>query len=129
MTRRNERQRTPSKPVGSLLIVAGGSHISDKMANEFRQRGYTIECADSMARVEECDLDEVDFAVVDLELRDGSGLDVVEEIKRRSPEIRVVVVSSRTSIATAVKATKLGAVQYLTMPVDTASIERALLED
>ena len=129
MTRRKEPQRTPSQPSGSLLIVAGDPHLSDKMANVFRDRGYAIECADSMAQVQECDLGEVDFAVIDLGLRDGRGLDVIEEIKRRSPEIRVVVLTSRIDIATAVEATKLGAVQYLAKPVDAASIERVLLAD
>ena len=121
--------RTPSKHAGSLLIVAGDSRLSDKLAGQFRHLGYAIECADSLSEFQECDLGEVGYAVVDLELRNGSGLEVIEELKRRSPEIRVVVLSNRTSIATAVQATRLGAAHYLTRPVDTASIERALLAD
>ena len=114
---------------GALLIVLGDSRMSDQLATEFRHRGYAVDCAESLAELLSCDLDEFDFAVVDERLRGGSGLDVVAEIKRRSPEIRVVVLTSRGSIDTAVEATKLGAAEYLTRPVDTDCIERGLIAD
>ena len=129
MSRKTPQRRNVSHPAGSLLIVEGDSRLSEKLANEFRHRGYAVACADSLAQVLECDLDQIGFAVVDLWLPNDSGLDVVAEIKRRAPKIRVVVLTSHGSIDTAVQATKLGAAQYLTRPVDTDTIEQVLLAD
>ncbi len=128
MMRGEERRRDASKP-GTLLIVEGDPRLADKLASDFQSRGYAVECAESLSRVQECDLDGVGFAIVELWLRDGSGLDVISEIKRRSRKVRVVVLTSRGTIETAVQATKLGAADYLTKPVDSDAIERALLAD
>ena len=129
MSRREETRRGTRIPAGSLLIIESDSRLSDKLASDFRRRGYTVECTDNLLRVQTYDLARVDFAIVDLWLRNGSGLDVIAEIKRRAPEIRIVVLTSHGSIATAVQATKLGADQYLTKPVDSDAIERILLAD
>ena len=67
--------------------------------------------------------------MVDLRLRQDSGLDVISTLKQRSPETIVVVLTGYGSIATAVKATKLGATSYLTKPVDVDQLERAFAGD
>ncbi len=66
------------------------------------------------------------YAIVDLRLRQDSGLDVIQEIKSRSPDTHIVVLTGYGSIATAVQATKLGAAHYLTKPVDIDEVERSL---
>ena len=67
------------------------------------------------------------FAVVDLRLQDGSGLDVIEALRARRPDVRAVVLTGYGNIATAVNAVKLGAIDYLAKPADADDIEAALV--
>jgi two-component system response regulator RegA len=67
------------------------------------------------------------FAVVDMRLEDGSGLDVIALLKSMKPEARVIVLTGYRNIATAVTAVKLGAVDYLAKPADADDILAALL--
>ena len=111
----------------SLLIVEDDQRFADTLAAEFRDRGYRVEWVESLQAVK--DLESLDFqhAVVDLRIRQDSGLDVITAIKQRSPHTVIVVLTGYGSIATAVKATKLGATAYLTKPVEADEIERAFL--
>src|SRR6185437_14889872 len=67
------------------------------------------------------------FAVVDLRLADGSGLEVVKELRKARPGARVVMLTGYGNIATAVAAVKAGAIDYLPKPADADAVERALL--
>ena len=67
------------------------------------------------------------FAVVDMRLGDGNGLDVISALKRRRPEARGIILTGYGNIATAVNAVKLGAVDYLAKPVDADDVVAALL--
>lgn len=67
------------------------------------------------------------FAVLDLRLEDGSGLQVVEELHAKRPEARVVMLTGYGNIATAVAAVKAGAVDYLSKPADAEEVVQALL--
>jgi two-component system, response regulator RegA len=67
------------------------------------------------------------YAVVDLRLEDGNGLDVVEAIRERRPDSRVVVLTGYGAIATAVAAVKIGATDYLSKPADANDVTAALL--
>ena len=69
------------------------------------------------------------FAVVDLRLEDGNGLDVVEVLREKRPDSRVVVLTGYGAIATAVAAVKIGATDYLSKPADASDIMNALLAD
>ncbi len=110
----------------TLLIVEDNSRFADTLATELRDRGYTVETLDCLAAVKQADMSKLRYAIVDLRLRQDSGLDVIKEIRSQSPDTRIVVLTGYGSIATAVQATKLGAAQYLTKPVDVDEIERAL---
>jgi two-component system response regulator RegA len=110
----------------TVLIVEDNSRFADTLATELRDRGYAVECLDCLAAVKQVDASRFRYAIVDLRLRQDSGLDVITEIRSQSPETRIVVLTGYGSIATAVQATKLGAAQYLTKPVDVDEIERAL---
>ena len=112
----------------SLLIVEDNSRFADTLATELRDRGYVVETLDSLAAVRQSDPSKFRYAIVDLRLRQDSGLDVIREIRSESPDTRIVVLTGYGSIATAVQATKLGAAHYLTKPVDVDEIERALHE-
>jgi two-component system response regulator RegA len=67
------------------------------------------------------------YAVVDMRLGDGNGLDVVSALKQRRPEARAIVLTGYGNIATAVNAVKIGAVDYLSKPADADDVVAALL--
>lgn len=115
---------------GHLLIVEDDERFADTIATEFRDRGYEVEHVESLAGLRALPPEVlIDYAVVDLRLRQDSGLDAISIILERSPQARVVVLTGYGSIATAVQATKRGAIKYLTKPVESADLERALLTD
>jgi len=68
-----------------------------------------------------------DFAVIDLRLADGSGLDVVAALRVARPDTRIVMLTGYGNIATAVNAVKMGAVDYLSKPADADEVVAALL--
>ncbi len=111
----------------TLLIVEDDTRFADTLATEFRDRGYSVEHVPDLAELEAMDPSAFEFAVVDLRLRRDSGLNAVTSIKTRSPGTRVVVLTGYGSIATAVQATKNGATNYLTKPIDIDELEHTLL--
>jgi two-component system response regulator RegA len=113
----------------ALLIVDDNVRFSETLATEFRDRGYVVETLDGLAAVKQIDASRFRYAIVDLRLRQDSGLDVIQELRRQSEDTRIVVLTGYGSIATAVQATKLGASHYLTKPVEVDEIERALTTD
>jgi two-component system response regulator RegA len=110
----------------SLLIVEDNARFADTLATELRDRGYAVETVASLSALQEIDLSRFRYAIIDLRLRQDSGLDVIQALKERSPDTHIVVLTGYGSIATAVQATKLGAAHYLTKPVDIDEVERAL---
>jgi two-component system response regulator RegA len=113
----------------TLLIVEDDARFADTLAAEFRDRGYTVDWYDSLEALQAKQSFDYANAVVDLRLRQDSGLDVITILKERSPDTTIVVLTGYGSIATAVKATKLGATAYLTKPVDADEVERAFSTD
>ena len=108
-----------------LLILEDNERFAETLAAEFRDRGYEVSTARNLAELSEiCDAP-IQFAIVDLRLRGDDGLDAIAIIKENSPDARIVVLTGYGSIATAVEATKRGAVNYLTKPVDIDTIEHA----
>lgn len=112
----------------SLLIVEDNDRFAETLASELRDRGYRVERARDLASLDALCPADLSFAVVDLRLGADSGLDAIQSILARAPEARIVVLTGYGSIATAVKATKLGAVGYLMKPADADQVERALLD-
>jgi len=110
----------------TLLIVEDNLRFAGTLATELSDRGYTVETLASLEAVKELDTSRFRYAIVDLRLRQDSGLDVIQEIKSQNPDAHIVVLTGYGSIATAVQATKLGAAHYLTKPVDIDEVERAL---
>lgn len=121
-------QATPtgSKAGRSILIVEDNDRLAETLASEFRDRGYAVQRAHDLSSIAAIKNFDVQFAIVDLRLGADSGLDAIQSILGRSPKARIVVLTGYGSIATAVKATKLGAVGYLMKPADVDQIERAL---
>ena len=110
----------------SLLIVEDNDRFAETLASEFRDRGYAVQRASNLSSIAAIKNLDVRYAVVDLRLGADSGLDAIQSILSRSPNAKIVVLTGYGSIATAVKATKLGAVGYLMKPADVDQVERAL---
>lgn len=112
----------------SLLIVDDDQPLCQRLARAMERRGFIVATADSVASgVAAAGGAAPAFAVVDLRLGDGSGLEVVSAIRAARPSARVVMLTGYGNIATAVAAVKAGAVDYLPKPVDADAVERALL--
>jgi two-component system response regulator RegA len=120
-------QPTQPDAARTLLIVDDDKPFLQRVARAMEARGYAVSTADSVAEgIRQADATAPAFAVVDLRLEDGSGLDVVEQLRRKRPDSRVVILTGYGNIATAVTAVKLGAVDYLAKPADADDIDAAL---
>jgi two-component system, response regulator RegA len=112
----------------SLLIVEDDKSFLQRLARAMEGRGFNVTTAETVAD----GLDQVEksapaYAVVDMRLGDGSGLDVISALKRRRPDARGIVLTGYGNIATAVTAVKLGAVDYMSKPADADDVAAALL--
>jgi two-component system, response regulator RegA len=93
------------------------------------KRGFVTETAETVAEAKaRVEARPPDYAVVDMRLEDGNGLDVIEFIRARRPEARAVILTGYGNIATAVTAVKLGAIDYLSKPADADDIHAALTQ-
>jgi len=112
----------------SLLIVEDDKSFLQRLARAMEARGFVVSTAESVADgLLQVEKDAPAFAVVDMRLGDGNGLDVILALKKRRPEARAIILTGYGNIATAVNAVKLGAVDYLAKPVDADDVAAALL--
>jgi two-component system response regulator RegA len=112
----------------TLLIVDDDAPLCQRLARAMERRGFVVSTADSVATGMAAVTTTLPaFAVVDLRLGDGSGLDVVSALRDARPGARIVMLTGYGNIATAVAAVKAGAVDYLPKPADADAVERALL--
>ncbi|MDD7909724.1 MULTISPECIES: ActR/PrrA/RegA family redox response regulator transcription factor [Pseudovibrio] len=117
-----------SAPLGRLLILDDDKAFQQRLARAMEKRGFETDTADGVKEaLSKVAAEAPDFAVCDMRLEDGSGLDVVEAIRMKKPEARVVVLTGYGNIATAVTAVKLGAMDYLAKPADADDIFSALM--
>ena len=116
-----------SSPENSLLLVDDDRAFSTRLARVMEGRGFSVRVADSVAEgIAAIDAEAPAYAVIDMRLQDGSGLDVIARLKERRPEARGVILTGYGNIATAVTAVKLGAYDYLAKPADADEIQAAL---
>ncbi|MFZ4762529.1 MAG: ActR/PrrA/RegA family redox response regulator transcription factor [Alphaproteobacteria bacterium] len=126
-------QPTPASLPGAgrpLLVVDDDAPFRTRLARAMEKRGFVVTMAESVAEAMQLarTLKPV-FAVLDLRLADGSGLDIVATLREARPECKVVMLTAYGNIATAVAAVKAGAVDYLAKPADADAVEAALLSD
>lgn len=112
----------------TLLLVEDDKAFLDRLSRALEVRGFIVRACDNVADglVQVNDAPPA-FAVVDLRLADGNGLDVVSALKKRRPDSRAIILTGYGNIATAVTAVKLGAIDYLAKPVDADDVVTALL--
>jgi two-component system response regulator RegA len=115
-------------PDPSLLLVDDDEVFLKRLARAMERRGFRPEVASSVALGKAIAAARPPaYAVIDLRLEDGNGLDVVETLRQARPDARIVVLTGYGAIATAVAAVKIGATDYLSKPADADEVVHALL--
>jgi len=114
----------------SLLIVDDDNPFRERLARAMEKKGFKVSQAESVKKgISSIKQQKTSFAVVDLRLGDGNGLEVVKEIQKSNSKSRVIMLTGYGNISTAVAAIKQGAIDYLAKPADADDVERALLAD
>jgi two-component system response regulator RegA len=110
-----------------LLIVDDDKSFLERLARAMESRGFEVATAESVADgLAHVASAPPAFAVVDMRLGDGNGIEVISALKERRPDARAIVLTGYGNIATAVTAVKLGAVDYLAKPADADDVYAAL---
>jgi len=130
---RTEQEKTNSQKIGdfidkSLLIVDDDNPLRDRLARAMEKKGFKVTQAESVKQgMNKVKNSPPAFAVVDLRLGDGNGLEVIREIQRKKKDSRIVMLTGYGNIPTAVAAIKAGAIDYIPKPADADDVENALL--
>ncbi len=126
----NDRSLREIGPDKTLLLVDDDEAFLRRLERAMEKRGFVVEAAGSVAAgTAIATARPPAYAVIDLRLEDGNGLDVVEVLRERRPDARIVVLTGYGAIATAVAAVKMGATDYLSKPADANDITSALLAE
>lgn len=116
-------QATEPIPSQHVLLIDDDALFVETLARALRGRGFEVTVCTSATKAKSLIAGIApDMAIVDLRLPDGSGLCLVGELNRHSPKTQVIVLTGYGSIASAVEAMKLGAVNYLCKPVDADTV-------
>src|SRR5580765_2523125 len=108
---------------GLLLLVEDDAALRERLTRAFVARGLEVVAVATIADAQTFLSEDVpELAVVDLRVSDGSGLDLIHQLKQADPATRIVVLTGYGSIATAVEALRRGAANYLTKPADADAI-------
>ena len=111
----------------TLLVVDDDDAFRNRLVRAMEKRGYNVSAAATVKEAQQLAQDlKPEFAVVDLRMPGGSGLDVVQTLRQARKSMRIVILTGYGNIATAVAAVKVGAVDYLAKPADADAIDRAL---
>lgn len=114
----------------SLVIVDDDRAFLQRLGRAMESRGFDVRIAQTVVDgLNMIALSPPDFAVVDMRLEDGNGLDVIEALNKANPNARAIVLTGYGNIATAVMAVKRGAVDYLAKPADADDVFAALMAE
>ena len=114
----------------SLLIVDDDNPFRERLARAMEKKGFEVFQAEGVKKgIESVKQRKLAFAVVDLRLSDGNGLEVVKQIQTSNSTSRIIMLTGYGNIPTAVAAIKEGAIDYLAKPADADDVEKALLAD
>jgi len=130
--RRGDMEAMTTVPDGvedtSCLVLDDDAPFRTRLSRALVQRGFDVSDVATVAdAVSAARAKPPAFAVVDMRLDDGNGLDVVDVLHQIRPECRVVMLTGYGNIATAVAAVKAGAIDYLAKPADADDVAKALL--
>ena len=130
---RTEQEKTNTQKITdfadkTLLIVDDDNPLRDRLARAMEKKGIKVMQAESVKMgISQAINTPPAFAVVDLRLGDGNGLEVIKEIRKHKKDSRVVMLTGYGNIPTAVAAVKAGAIDYIPKPADADDVEKALL--
>ena len=111
-----------------LLLVDDDRPFLTRLGRAMETRGFHVDMAETIQEASiKIKNSPPDFAVVDMRLSDGNGLDVIEAIRKVKPDCKVIILTGYGNIATAVTAIKMGAVDYLSKPADADEVFSALM--
>ena len=114
----------------SLLIVDDDNPFRERLARAMEKKGFAVTQAESVKKgIDLLKVISPAFAVIDLRLNDGNGLEVVKEIQNLNTNSRIIMLTGYGNIPTAVAAIKEGAIDYLAKPADAEDVEKALLAE
>jgi two-component system, response regulator RegA len=114
----------------SLIIVDDDNPFRERLARAMEKKGFKVTQAEGVKKGLECLKDKSPaFAVIDLRLGDGNGLEVVKQLQKSNTKSRIIMLTGYGNIPTAVAAIKEGAIDYLAKPADADDVEKALLAD
>ena len=129
-----EKDETNGAPGGgatvdrSLLLVDDDLPFLNRLGRAMEQRGFSVRTAPTIAEAVALATDLAPaYAVLDMRLDDGNGLDVVPVLRNLRDDMRIIMLTGYGNIATAVAAVTAGAVDYLAKPTDADAVEAALL--
>ena len=113
----------------SLLILDDDDPLRGRLSRAMEKKGFIVKEAKSVSEGLQIVKNSTppSFALVDLRLEDGSGLDVVKELSKNKKDCRIVMLTGYGNLPTAVAAVKAGAIDYMAKPVDADDVEAALL--
>ena len=130
MTEANTLKKISDFKDKSLLIVDDDNPFRERLARAMEKKGFIVTQAESVKKgINSVTLNKPAFAVVDLRLGDGNGLEVVKKIQSSNINSRIIMLTGYGNIPTAVAAIKQGAIDYLAKPADADDVEKALLAD
>ncbi len=109
-----------------ILIIEDNEDFRSSLALEFEDKGFEVIPIEAMNQIPKTN---IDYAIVDLRLKNDNGIKCVELIQQNSPYCRIVMLTGYPSLATAVKAIKKGAINYLAKPANMQQLEKALFEE
>ena len=130
MTETIEQKKITDFEDKSLLIVDDDTPFRERLARAMEKKGFLVTQAEGVKKgIDSVKVKKPAFAVVDLRLGDGNGLEVVKEIQNSNIQSRIIMLTGYGNIPTAVAAIKEGAIDYLAKPADADDVEKALLAD
>ena len=125
---RKDTQKAVNFADKSLLIVDDDNALRDRLSRAMEKKGFKVKQAESVEQgISLAKSAPPAFAVVDLRLNDGNGLEVVKEIQKLRKDSKIVMLTGYGNIPTAVAAVKAGAIDYIPKPADADDVENALL--
>ncbi len=112
----------------TLLILDDDAPFRTRLGRALTLRGFVVSAVSTVSEAMDiARLNPPAFAVLDMRLEDGNGIDVVNDLHKRRPDCRVIMLTGYGNIATAVAAVKAGAIDYLAKPADADDVAKALL--
>tara|TARA_B100000674_G_scaffold255935_1_gene211028 strand:- start:926 stop:1453 length:528 start_codon:yes stop_codon:yes gene_type:complete len=111
----------------NLIIVDDDLPFRERLSRSMEKKGFVVESFSNFKESSErINSKNFDFAIVDMRLEDGSGLELIKEIKTTNPGTKSLLLTGYGNIATAVAAIKSGAIDYLPKPAEVDQIYDAL---